>query len=157
MNFDEAVAYNYRYDPETGKFYNKRGKEVGSYTRVYGRIEFRKKHITLSRLAVFLMKGYWPEGEVDHENLNTHDDRWDNLREATRTQNAQNKGVRHTNKTGYKGVHNNGWSFVASIQTNKKRKYLGSFKTLEEAVAAYNEAAIKHHKEFAKLNEGIMI
>lgn len=43
------------------------------------------------RLAFLYMTGHWPEWDVDHKNRKRGDDRWKNLREATRSQNLRNR------------------------------------------------------------------
>lgn len=90
---------------------------------------------------------------VDHINGNKVDNRRENLRLAT---GSQNQGNRKTskNKSGYKGV----WQYpgrkkpwVAEITMNFKRVRLGYFYTAEEAYAAYCKAAKEHFGEFARL------
>jgi hypothetical protein len=92
--------------------------------------------------------------EIDHRNLNKLDNRRDNLRIATRSQNKCNTPSRRDNKLGVKGVSfkiaNN--KFVAQIVVNGKKKHLGLFETVEEAKAAFDKAAIDGHGEFARLN-----
>ena len=96
---------------------------------------------------------------VDHINGNTLDNRKINLRFTDRTGNCRNC-VRYSNgKNKYKGVRqqyssSSGIRYSARIQINKKtRLYLGYFKNEEDAVLAYNNAAIKFFGEFAKLNK----
>lgn len=142
----------YHYLPETGEFFNAKGRLVGSYTRKYGRIFTKKGTLSLSRLAVYLMTGEWPKGEVDHINGDTHDNRWINLRVCNRGQNAKNRRKYVTNRSGYKGVytsqHKDTVYYHAKIQADGKAIFLGSFPSAEEAHAAYCKAAIHHHKEF---------
>ena len=47
----------------------------------------------------------------------------------------------------------NQWKWHAQIQINKRHIRLGSFDDIKDAALAYNEAAKKHHGEFARLNE----
>lgn len=147
---------DYTYDKITGYFYNRNGRRVGSYkNRKYGRTCYKGRHITLSRLAFFLVEGWWPD-EVDHINGVTHDDRWVNLRPSTRPENAKNRRVYRTNNSGYKGVYpsvyKNRIYYHSSIQVDKKRIFLGSYRSPKEAAEAYNKAALKYHGEFASLN-----
>lgn len=102
--------------------------------------------------------------QVDHIDGNGLNNQRSNLRICTRSQNIANSKLRKDNTTGYKGVswfvgskHPNGvWkskpNWTARIGVNGKRITVGYFTTKEEAAKAYNEAALKYHGEFAKLN-----
>lgn len=103
-----------------------------------------------THIVHFYMTGYWPLTEMDHIHGDTLDDRWLELRPATRDQNEANRGPRRHNSTGYKGVcpHANG-RFSASIYRRGKRAYLGRFGTPEAAHAAYSAAAKVLDGQFA--------
>lgn len=98
--------------------------------------------------------------EVDHINRNTLDNRLSNLRIVTKAQNLLNKGLRSDNTSGYRGVSMNKqlgkWEAYINVidpfTSKSKRKFLGYYKTPEEAAAAYNRAASTYHGEYAKLN-----
>lgn len=91
---------------------------------------------------------------IDHKNCIIFDNRKENLRKCTISQNNMNKDIQNNNTSGYKGVSwdksKNKWE--AYIQINSRKKHLGRYNTKEEAAQAYNEAAIKYHGEFARLN-----
>jgi len=95
-----------------------------------------------------------PGKEVDHRNCNPLDNRRDNLRIATRGQNNMNKGAQSNSVTGIKGVSfdKRTGKFHAKITVNGSQKFLGYFKTKEQAEAAYAEAAKLHHGDFHRLN-----
>jgi hypothetical protein len=103
-----------------------------------------------SRLAFLYMTGRWPETTVDHVNQDCLDDRWSNLREATRQQ--QNCNKRGWAQSGFKGVRRDGNSFMARIGIDGKVIYLGSRPTAEEAHELYCAAAAKLHGKFARTN-----
>jgi hypothetical protein len=90
--------------------------------------------------------------EVDHINGDRLDNRRENLRIVTRSQNAMN---RKWNGSKPKGVSRNYnprslKPFTARIQFNGKPIFLGNFSTVEEAAQAYNEAAAKYFGEYAR-------
>lgn len=107
--------------------------------------------------TVYLHRMLVPYDKVDHIDGNPLNNRKSNLRACNDAQNAQNSRRRINNKSGFKGVRylkSKGHIYItAKICVNYRHIHLGCFKTLEEAARAYNEAAKKHHGEFARLNE----
>lgn len=91
---------------------------------------------------------------TDHIDLDTLNEKRNNLRLATAQQNGQNRGKTKANTSGYKGViwnpRNKKWE--AYIKANGKRKYLGLHKDIINAAITYNQAALLYHGEFARLN-----
>ncbi len=91
---------------------------------------------------------------VDHIDLNGINNRRNNLRIATHSQNLQNKSIQSNNQLGYKGVtlvrgkYQN--KFKAQIQFDGKLFYLGIHDTVEEAYAVYCEKAKELFGEFAR-------
>jgi hypothetical protein len=98
--------------------------------------------------------GEWPPErlEVDHKDCDPSNNRWDNLRLATASQNQANKKVSRANTSGFKGVswHKDDKRWRAQIRMGGKKVHLGSFDTPESAHRAYSEAAMKHYGEFAR-------
>lgn len=90
---------------------------------------------------------------IDHRNGNGLDNRRDNLRRATMSQNIANQFPRGGSSK-YKGVcrskRSGGW--LAQICVNRKSIYLGRFGTEEEAARAYDVKAKEVWGEFARLN-----
>lgn len=103
------------------------------------------------RIAWRLHYGAWPDGIVDHIDLNPANNRIENLRIATESQNRAN--TRPRARCGFKGVTTNKHAsgFVAQITVDGKNKYLGRFRTPEQAHAAYCEAARVAFGEFARV------
>lgn len=143
-----------RYEPETGKLFWLGNDRVEAGTRTargYRRLRVDGRDYLAHRLAWLAMTGSWPE-RVDHKNLNPSDNRWLNLRHATRQQNRANSKAQKSSTTGLKGVKpvDNGKRFQARIRVGKEYRYLGRFGTAEEANAAYAKAAREIHGEFAR-------
>jgi hypothetical protein len=103
--------------------------------------------------------------EIDHIDHNGLNNQKLNLRKATRSQNARNKRSLKGSTSNYLGVffHDHEKNKLGTIVTRKKKwcarigfdgkSYnLGRYNTEIEAARAYNEAAKKHHGEFANLN-----
>ena len=95
-----------------------------------------------------------PGMHVDHINHNGLDNRKENMRVCTRTENIRNSRKQRRCTSEYKGVcwhkHRNKW--ITRITADKKSKYLGYFKKETDAALAYNLAALKYFGEFANIN-----
>jgi len=91
---------------------------------------------------------------LDHIDLNGLNNTRNNLRWATYSQNLHNRGVYKNNTSGYKGVS---WfkrdqKWRADIAVDGKNIFLGYYADILDAVAAYDEAAIRYMGEFARPN-----
>ncbi len=102
-----------------------------------------------SRLAWLYVHGYMPLNFIDHKNRNSLDDRIENLREATISQNNTNKKKYKNNSSGTKGVHykSNRDRWIARIGINGKR-IERSCKTKEEAIACCEQLSQEYHGDF---------
>ena len=118
---------------------------------VYCRIGLLRREFMAHRLAYLYMTGKWPEEEIDHKNNDGFDNRWENLRPASRSENACNRGKHRHNKTGFKGVAPLGKRFRAVVQMKGDKRYLGVFDTAAEAAAAYAKAAKELQGEFSRV------
>jgi hypothetical protein len=150
------VNYNELFEYKDGRLFwkqshgrSKAGSEAG-YLCANGRryVRVDKKLQLVHRVIWTMHYGDCPEflDHIDGNPLNNH---IENLRPATKQQNAQNRKVRCTNQLKTKGVQVRGSKFASYIWVNKQQKYLGTFETLDEAGMAYMTAAKTHHKEFA--------
>jgi hypothetical protein len=159
------------YDPETGVFtwhfrplsdfanknahgtWNSRyaGKRAGvDIGHGYRKISINNRRHYEHRLAWLYMTGKWPAALIDHRNENGSDNRWDNLREATKVTNGANRHAPCVNnKTGFRGVTPNKNKYMAQCHTRGGPHYLGLFDTPEEAHAAYAKALTARVGEFS--------
>lgn len=161
MNYQDQLKALLEYSPETGIFTWKVGNgrrvkkgDVAGCLNEYGyiRIAVLGKQYPAQRLAYLYMMGDFPTLDVDHINLNKSDNRWCNLRLATRSQNKANTIRRADNKSGYKGVSKCGNKWKAQCKANGEYTYLGVFDTPELASLAYQSFASVAHGEFFRSN-----
>lgn len=151
------------YDPETGvfRFRKKRGWEGKPAGCIkpgrgggYCLIRLAGESFRASRLAWLYMTGEWPDQDVDHIDLDRMNDRWANLRLATRSQNMANGSKRRDNTSGYRGVTWNEatQSWRAQVSVNGKNHYCGLYATREDAAAARDLKATILHGDFVRLS-----
>ncbi len=153
------------YDPETGKVTWKinrygsnghvsapAGKEAGTFmSNGYRSIKIDDIGMLIHRVAWAIFYGDWPQGDVDHINMQKADNRIANLRLASRSQNMSNRSHTKRNTLKAKGVEiTRTGKYAVKIWKNYKRYHVGTFSTLEDAKAAYSAKAEELHKEFAR-------
>lgn len=137
----------FSYDPVSGIFTRNiyvrgQGNKAGTITaKGYLSIGIDGKHYLAHRLAFLYMTGKWPKEHVDHKNEIKLDNSWNNLRDCTRSENFKNTGPRKNNKLGVKGVSKNKNGYLVMF-------CVGTYKTLDEAKAAYEKMAVLYHGEF---------
>ncbi len=96
------------------------------------------------RLVWLLAYGSWPEAEIDHINQSKADNRLENLRVVSRSENERNKPLRRDNASGTPGVYRRGSKWRAQIGVGGRLLRLGTFGTKDEAVAARKAAEVGH-------------
>lgn len=92
--------------------------------------------------------------EVDHINHDTLDNRRENLRLASHSENMRNRKKYKSNTSGYKGVswRNDIKKWHVQITFHNRRIHLGYFDDPIEAARAYDQAALLYFGDFANLN-----
>lgn len=113
---------------------------------------FCRRHFA-HRIIWLFVYGEWPVEQIDHINGDTSDNRLENLREATRSENSMNQRRPSNNTSGFKGVywHKKRHEWRAAIQVYGVKKHLGVFNSAEDAYDAYVSAAKVHHGAYARV------
>jgi len=148
------------YNPETGVFTWKAARRWGRAGTVAGspngngyvRIWIDGDRYVAHRLAYLHVHGVWPPVDLDHEKGARSDNRIAHLRPATKSQNSANAKRRWDNTSGFKGVH---WAakrrrWQALITVNREHIFLGEYRDVADAHAAYAAAAKRFFGEFAR-------
>src|SRR5208283_788397 len=147
------------YDPETGilsrikKTSNARLGPTSQRQMPSGHLVIRvdgKLYLT-HRVIWLWMIGDLPEF-IDHKDMSGANNRWENLRECTKSQNAMNANKRRTSSSKWKGVwyRQKAGNWEARIGIGGAGRYLGVFDCPAAASFAYQIAADKLHGEFAR-------
>lgn len=164
----DIVTKLVKYDPETGVLSRKTTREVKfsqSTEHVYhkrispgGYISIWIKGTTYygHRIAWFLMTGEQPPVDIDHRDRDKGNNKWSNLRAATRADNIVNR--RHKVRDLPVGVDRTAdGQYRSRISRNGTRYVLGStFKNPDDAHAAYLLKAVVLHGEFSSVLAGLV-
>lgn len=150
----------YRYDPASGDLlwnlpphFKRAGKKAGWRSRQgYMRANLGGRGCAVHDIIWLLVTGSWPDRDIDHIDRNRSNNRFANLRLATRSQNNANSKVRADNTSGAKGVY---WSpsrnrWFAKIVVDGRQICLGYFKAKADACDARRAGAVEYFGEFAR-------
>lgn len=153
MLTQEKLKEILHYNPETGEFVKRidRTRVEHKVAKGYLGVSVLKTQYRAHRLAWFYMTGEWPPEQIDHINGVRDDNRWENLRLATKSQNSMNTPLSSTNTSGVKGV---GWNvrrqlWGACVKVDGKRK-IAHFSTRKEAEHWVRQKRSELHGEFAR-------
>jgi len=156
MNDQAELKKRLSYDPLTGDFTwlngPKQGQIAGTTTNTgYVQISIGHTLYLAHRLAFLYMTGEWPENQIDHKDEYRSNNKWENLRPATHSQNKMHTPIQINNTTGYKGVRfdQRRNKYTSTIKVDNISRFLGYFDDPKEAYEAYVEAAKVLHGEFA--------
>lgn len=147
------------FDVDTGLFIWQtagRGRNIGDIAGCLSQQGYRLIGIDgqiyhAHRLVWLLAYGEWPSRDIDHRDRDRDNNRLSNLRLATTAENQWNTVPPKNNTSGHKGVFCLRGKWMVLIQKNRKRQYVGLFKSFEAACAAYDNAAKDLHGPFARL------
>ena len=175
----ETLRQLLRYEPDTGKLFwkqrdasfckSKRAQKIFN-TKHAGKQAFtsidslgycqtslslgsQRYQLRAHRVAYAIMVGAWPDMDIDHINNNRTDNRWSNLRAATRSQNLANKkslgGA--SSFIGVAKAKNGKWCGYAA---KAGKRHIKTFDAEIDAAKWRDDMALRLHGEFAKLNFG---
>ena len=160
INSDELLAYinqHLFYNDENGNFYwkvppvnnVKPMSLAGSLSDGYRNIKIMNRTYKAHRLIWLLKTGELPYLDIDHINMKRDDNRFENLRVATMSQNRGNMRKQSNNKSGAKGVcwDKRARKWLVHIST----KRLGLFNSISDAKKCYAKAAREHFGEFVRV------
>ena len=144
FDYRDGVLYWKIPGPKRSK--TKRAGYLDSFSG-YDYVRVNKKLHRVHRLIWCMFHGYEPS-EIDHINRNRADNRIENLREVSRTQNNYNHPMRTDNTSGVRGVSwnkiKNKWRVYINVE--KQRLELGHFKDFDLACLVADEARDKYHR-----------
>lgn len=154
-------------NPETGSIKWKKpgrarklGQEAGVIRRAAGRLSYRyisvgmepNRHLIPAHWVIWAhVHRRWPDGQLDHKNRDSLDNRIANLRPATDSEQIYNQ--KRENRTGFKWIkrivdEKGQVKFRGTVVANGKKFYTSRYGTAAEAHAAARDLAQRHHGEF---------
>lgn len=110
-----------------------------------------KRSFAIHRLIWWLVNDEWPL-MLDHINRNRSDNRIENLRKATESENSRNRTINRNNKSGFQSVskYRKNYRFVFSYNDLKIYKY--GYETPEAAALARDTLCHLLYGDFAVYN-----
>jgi len=160
----DLVRETLSYDPERGilirvkTFGNRQdrvSKPAGNVRRnktggAYRQVSVGKRSHYSHRVCYLLYYGHWPNGQLDHIDHDGLNNKIDNLRVVTQSENLKNAPMRIDNTSGHVGVtwHKGRKKWQAGIIVNRSYHFLGRFDDIDLAVSVRKQAEIEfgYHK-----------
>jgi hypothetical protein len=150
------------FDYRDGELYWKNHKYKGLNGKIAGTLKpngykqvlINKRAYQAHRIIFLMLNGYLPK-LIDHKDTNPSNNKIENLRPATNSENSKNCKIFKTNKSGFKNIYwnkrNKKWQVYISV--DKKQKYFGQYFDIEVAKFVAETMRYKYYGAFA--NEGL--
>lgn len=135
----ERMSEIFRYDPDTGKIYwkqsyhrSKIGTEAGSINKAgYITIKMQGKQYSAARIGYLLTFGSIPTNlQIDHIDRNRTNNKIENLRLVSASENCRNRSVKGAEPLGYTITKS------GKYQAQPRGDYLGVFADLDQCLSA---------------------
>jgi hypothetical protein len=125
-------------------------KPKGTRSSRYSTTKINGNHWCVHKLIYLHQHGVVPD-QLDHINMDSSDNRIENLRVATSSENACNRKLFSSNTSGCKGVswHKRQARWFAYVDVGNKRKSIGYFDDIESANLAATKARDLYHGLYA--------
>lgn len=129
-----------------------KGKKTGCFDgKGYLQVKINNILYKNHRIIYKMFHGILPK-VIDHIDCNPNNNKIENLREASNSQNQYNSKISTRNTTGFKGVE---WNkrlkkWTVRIQVNGKRKYFGCYNDIDYAKFVSESMRYKYHKQYAR-------
>jgi len=154
--FDDSWLEAFSYNPITGEILRKvktgnypaGSKCTGKFLNGYLKVTYKGKQRLQHRLAWFLYYKEQPPEQIDHINQDKTDNRIENLRTVTTSQNQMNIGVHERSQTGIKGIMpvRGGALYRAEVCVDGRR-YQKHSKDIELLKSWVHQKRVELHKE----------
>lgn len=155
----EILREHVLYEPDTGIFRrvkNSGGVKSGSVSGTIGShgyltVSVCGKNYLAHRLAILDQTGDWPLDIVDHVDGDKTNNRYNNLRQCSKSENGYNM-KRRPSRSGIKSVewHEGAGKWRVRMEAGGKRHHIGFFSSLADAERSAIEARLKLHGAFAR-------
>lgn len=146
----EELRATFDYHPNGYLIRKKNGKPCGQRANDaggYACVKVGRKMLKAHRVIYAIVTGQMPDGQIDHIDQNRMNNRIENLRDVSQSENAHNSKIRKTNTSSFTGVY---WytqlqKWESNICVDSRLVHLGYFDDFDEAVQARKMAKIKYH------------
>lgn len=150
-DYDYLIQWDWFAAKSRKTYYATRKQSRDEYDRIENRKEIRMHRVIAER------SGIDNSNLIDHVDRNGLNNQRDNLRPATRKQNAENTDLQTNNTSGYPGVV---WlkrckKWQVQIKNNGKMIYLGRFVDKQDAIKSRQDAEKKYFTHLSNLNQSV--
>jgi len=146
----EELISTFEYHPDGFLIRKSTGRPSGQRANTpngYALVGVGGRMLFAHRIIYAIIHGKIPNGDIDHIDQNPMNNRIENLRDVSHSDNQHNSKKRKDNSSGFPGVcwHARYQKWQAEIKVNSRPIFLGRFDDYDDAIRARKMAKIKYH------------